>query len=143
LYDSAAPFFLTRTEQNQLASDLKTIGGIADLKMTIHDPFLWRAFNPETPFPQGGCQAANTMIAISPDGGVYPCPTLPVRLGELSATSLHEILHSAAKKDFRRRILAYPQACEACAELAVCKGGCRGRSFVLHASMDAVDDACR
>ena len=80
---------------------LEEIGGVVGLRLTIHDPFLWRAFNPGIPFPQGGCQAANTMIAISPDRGVYPCPTLPVRLGELDSLSLKQIIASPAKKEFR------------------------------------------
>lgn len=143
LYDAASPFLLTKLEQEQLAFALESAGGVSDLKMTIHDPFLWRAFNPETPFPQGGCQAANTMIAISPDKGVYPCPTFPERLGVLGATDLREILASPYKKSLRQSILSSPQACSACHELAICKGGCRGRSFVLHASMNSIDDACR
>lgn len=143
LYNGAKPFLLTKLEQEQLASALITSGGVEDLKITIHDPFLWRAFNPEVPFPQGGCQAANTMIAITPDKGVYPCPTFPERLGVLGDSSLHDILASPRKKELRRSILLYPLECEACHELAICKGGCRGRSFVLHASMNSIDDACK
>lgn len=143
LYTGTRPFLLSRDEQKELETSLAAIGGTKDVKLTIHDPFLWRAFNPGVPFPQGGCQAANTMIAISPDGGVYPCPTLPVRLGELGVASLAEILASARKKDVRRSLLLHPEACGECPEVSECKGGCRGRSYVLHGSLDGVDDACR
>jgi GeoRSP system SPASM domain protein len=137
------PFFLSKYEQEELERALAVIGGAQDLKLTIHDPFLWRPFNPGVPFPQGGCQAANTMIAISSDGGVYPCPTLPVRLGELGAASLQDILASRCKKDFRRSLLLHPEACRDCADVAECKGGCRGRAYVMHNSLDGVDDSCR
>jgi len=143
LYTEKIPFLLTRDEQFELEQSLAAIGGTSDLKLTIHDPFLWRAFNPGVPFPQGGCQAANTMIAISPDNGVYPCPTLPVRLGDLGRESLLEILASPRKKDFRRSLLLYPEACRSCAEIDVCKGGCRGRSLVMNDSLDEIDEACR
>lgn len=143
LYTEKRPFLLSRDEQNELERALAAMGGPKDLKLTIHDPFLWRAFNPGVPFPQGGCQAANTMIAVAPDGGVYPCPTLPVRLGELGVASLAEILASARKKDLRRSLLLQPEACGECPEVSACKGGCRGRSYVLHGSLDGVDDACR
>jgi len=143
LYNEDEPFLLSKDEQKELERALAAMGGTKDLKLTIHDPFLWRAFNPGVPFPQGGCQAANTIIAISPDGGVYPCPTLPVRLGELGAASLQDILASSRKKDFRRSLLLHPQACRECPEVAECKGGCRGRTYVRNGSLDGIDESCR
>lgn len=143
LYNGDKPFLLVRDEQKELERALVAIGGTDDLKLTIHDPFLWRAFNPGVPFPQGGCQAANTMIAISSDGGVFPCPALPVRLGELGVASLRDILASSRKKDFRRRLLSHPEACRECGEIAECKGGCRGRAYVMHGSFDGIDESCR
>lgn len=142
LYGEEVPFFLTAREQQVLAGALEEAGGISGLTLTIHDPFLWRAFNPGVPFPQGGCQAANTMIAIAPDGGVYPCPTLPVRLGTIGEAPLKEITASAAKKEFRQKLLDHPGACCECGEVTVCKGGCRGRAYVMHQSMEGDDPAC-
>lgn len=143
LYHGEEPFLLGRAEQEILERLLADIGGVGDLRLTIHDPFLWRACNPGIAFPQGGCQAANTMIAISPDGGVYPCPTFPVRLGVIGTTSLKDIILSSVKKELRSTIVRSPAACDSCREVAVCRGGCRGRSFVTHGSYDDVDDACR
>jgi GeoRSP system SPASM domain protein len=143
LYDEEEPFLLNRSEQGILEAALAAVGGVGGLRLTIHDPFLWRAFNPGIPFPQGGCQAANTMIAISPAGGVYPCPTLPERLGKIGSIPLKEIITSPAKKELRSRIVCSPAACGSCQELAACRGGCRGRSKVMYASFDNIDDACR
>lgn len=143
LYNGEEPFLLRKREQEILEKSLAAVGGTTGIHLTIHDPFLWRAFNPEIPFPQAGCQAANTMIAISPDGGVYPCPTLPHRLGELGSSPLKTIVTSAAKKELRRSIVQSPAACSDCREVVICKGGCRGRSLVIHGSFAAIDDACR
>ena len=143
LYRGEEPFFLNRREQDDLTAALAAVGGISGLKLTIHDPFLWRAFNPEVPFPQGGCQAANTMIAVAPDGGIYPCPTFPARLDPTGSSSLKELLLSRAKKELRRRIVELPEECSDCAELPVCRGGCRGRSYVAYGSLRGIDDACR
>lgn len=143
LYGGEVPFFLDRREQDELTAALTAAGGISGLDLTIHDPFLWRAFNPEVPFPQGGCQAANTMIAVAPDGGIYPCPTFPVRLDPAGSSSLKELLLSRAKKELRRRIVEFPEECGDCAELPVCRGGCRGRSYVAYGSLRGIDDACR
>ncbi len=142
LYRGEEPFLLTRQEQQALAGSLAASGGVEGMNLTIHDPFLWRAFNPGVPFPQGGCQAANTMIAIAPDGGVYPCPTLPVLLGNTGEASLREIVASSEKREFRRRLLETPDGCRDCGELPECRGGCRGRAYVVHGSLDGADPAC-
>ena len=141
LYNHSDPFMLSAGEQSKLTELLATLDYSA-IRLTIHDPFLWRAFNPTTPFPGGGCQAANTMLAIAPDGAVYPCPTLPLTLGNLHTSSLTDILASTAKKDVRRMLLEHPAACATCEELNQCRGGCRGRSYVLQGSLSAVDPAC-
>lgn len=143
LYHGEEPFLLTRREQIELEHALAAIGGTQGVDLTIHDPFLWRSFNPGVPFPQGGCQAANTMIAISPDGGVYPCPTLPKLLGNLGTASLKQIISSSLKKEFRRCLLDFPTACRQCHQLDECRGGCRGRAFVMHGSLDGIDSACQ
>uniref|UniRef100_A0A831UC94 GeoRSP system SPASM domain protein n=1 Tax=Geobacter metallireducens TaxID=28232 RepID=A0A831UC94_GEOME len=143
LYGGDVPFFISRAEQRELAASLAEAGGVAGLDITIHDPFLWRACNPGVPFPQGGCQAANTMIAIAPDGGVYPCPTLPVRLGTVGETSLREIIASQAKRAFRFRLRELPTGCIGCSEAAECRGGCLGRAYVVHGSLEGADPACR
>ena len=143
LYSNEPPFFINRQEQQELAAALAETGAMENLNLTIHDPFLWRAFNPTVPFPQAGCQAANTMIAIAPDGGVYPCPTLPVRLGSINENSLNEIILSPLKKQFRRSLLEPPGECRECCEMAVCRGGCRGRGLSLQGTLDGLDVACK
>lgn len=143
LYGGEAPFFISRVEQDVLAKSLAAAGGADGLNVTIHDPFLWRAFNPGVPFPQGGCQAANTMIAIATDGGVYPCPTLPVRLGTLGKMSLREIIASQVKRAFRFRLRETPEECIPCREADECRGGCLGRAFAVHGTLDGADPACK
>lgn len=143
LYNNETPFFISRQEQQELTDALEQVGGVEGLNLTIHDPFLWRAFNPAIPFPQAGCQAANTMIAIAPDGGVHPCPTLPVRLGSLTESSLKEIISSPLKKQFRRSLLEQPGDCRDCNDVSVCRGGCRGRGLALQGTLDGIDPACR
>lgn len=136
------PFFITKQQQQKLSTSLLEAGGLTDLNLTIHDPFLWRAFYPERSFPQAGCQAANTMIFIAPEGNVYPCPTLPVSLGIIGELSLKEIIASPTKKGLRHKLITPPAACSECSSVRECRGGCRGRGLVLHASLDAIDTAC-
>jgi GeoRSP system SPASM domain protein len=142
LTESTACFTFTKEERALLASRLDAMEKPSWLKVTIHDPFLWRAFYPTVEFPNGGCQAANTMLYISPDLDVFPCPMLPIKIGNLLNTSLNIIMRSELKKGLRRDILKRPAVCTSCGEAGACKGGCRGRAFFMTGSIEQPDPAC-
>lgn len=135
-------FFLTRAERLELAERLGRIERPGGLKIIIHDPFLWRAFYPSVDFPSGGCQAANTMIYISPEADVYPCPSAPMPLGSLLREPLKSIIASDRKKKIRESLLEVPEQCRECADLSQCRGGCRGRVFRLNKSLEGPDPSC-
>jgi GeoRSP system SPASM domain protein len=136
-------FSFTRDERRELTARLERIDKPAWLKVIIHDPFLWRAFYPWIEFPGGGCQAANTMLYISPDADVYPCPTLPVKIGSLLNSSLKEVASSDRKKELRKSLITAPPDCRDCEALNQCKGGCRGRAYTIKHSLNDPDPACR
>ena len=135
-------FYISREEGEAISEKLSGIN-IQDLKITIHDPFLWRIFYPAVSFPGGGCQAANSMVSISSDGNVFPCPSMPASLGNLRETNLKTILSSTDKKELMKRIREAPEECNGCEELSGCMGGCTGRSLVLTGSMSSIDPACK
>jgi len=116
---------------------------LQDMKLTIHDPFLWKVFYPKVEFPEGGCQAANSMIYISSEGDVYPCPSLPLKLGSFSKNALKEMMASSQKKKLREILAGPPEGCNDCAEVKQCAGGCRGRAYVLAGSPGFPDPSCR
>ena len=133
---------LTRAEQRRLG-EMLAAGPLPDpRRLSVHDPFLWRLLHPGVPFPDGACQAANSMLHIAADGQVYPCPLVPVSLGSLRETSLAGIMASNVKREVREQIRAVPAACGGCAAMAGCRGGCRGRGYALTGSWDAPDPGC-
>ncbi|HWR57895.1 MAG TPA: GeoRSP system SPASM domain protein [Thermodesulfovibrionales bacterium] len=134
-------FYIGREEGRALALKLSELN-IDNMKLTIHDPFLWRVFYPGIAFPGCGCQAANTMAHISSDGDVYPCPSMPFVLGDPRKETLKTILSSAHKKSLRKGLIVPPEECLGCGELDQCMGGCRGRTFALSGSFDRRDPAC-
>ena len=142
LVGAATAFSLSAAEQVELAGLLAATLEIDRLRLTVHDPFLWRLVYPQTPFPEGGCQAANTMLYLAPDGTVYPCPALPEPLGSLATTSLAELLATPAKGELRRLLQTPPAVCASCPEAATCLGGCRGRGLVTAGSLAAADPGC-
>jgi len=135
-------FSLSSEERQELTARLSGFDVPVGMKIIIHDPFLWRAFYPSTQFPDGGCQAANTMLYISPEAEIYPCPTLPFKLGNLSNKSLKNIIHSTVKKELRKALISSPKACLNCSELNQCMGGCRGRAYKVKKSLLQPDPAC-
>jgi GeoRSP system SPASM domain protein len=135
-------FCPSAAERIELASALKGMA-LESLKIIIHDPFLWRAFYPSIMFPEGGCQAANTLLYLSPEADVYPCPSLPIKLGSLLKESIKESVLSEKKKELRKALTAPPSTCGSCDDLHVCLGGCRGRAYHMKGSLTEPDPACK
>jgi GeoRSP system SPASM domain protein len=133
-------FYLGKGEREELLGITENIS--QQMRPIIHDPFLWRLFYPSAALPEGGCNAANTMLYISPDGCVYPCPSLPFKLGTLKNGNLREIMSSRQKSELRKMLSKLPVECHQCVKATHCLGGCRGRSFVVNNSFAAIDPAC-
>lgn len=136
------PLCLSTDERETLAARIAPIPFAGRLTITANDPFLWRVVHPETPFPDGICQAANTMLALDPSGNLYPCPAMPILLGNLHRSTFREIVASSLKKEVRARIVARPSDCMGCRMLDGCRGGCRGRGLTVQGSLDAGDPGC-
>ncbi len=135
-------FCPSTAERLELASALKGLA-LESLKIIIHDPFLWRAFYPSVMFPEGGCQAANTLLYLSPEANVYPCPSLPIKLGSLLKEAFKELVFSQRKKELRKALKVPPSTCGGCDELHLCLGGCRGRAYRMKGSLTEPDPACK
>lgn len=143
LYQGETPFHIPARGLAAIADSLSAFTPDTGLRITAHDPFVWRAIFPQTPFPNGRCQAANTMLSIDQNGFVYPCPVMPVPLGNLNELTLREISKGGLKKDLRARLLSLPGECTSCFDAQSCKGGCRGRGERVSGSWEALDPGCR
>ncbi len=75
----------------------------------------------------GGCTAGIAALTVSYDGEVYPCPKLPISVGNVREQSIEEIwqeskvLGTLRARDFRGR-------CSTCELVNLC-GGCRAEAF--------------
>lgn len=136
------PLCLSTDQQERLAARISHIPFPGRLDVTANDPFLWRVVHPGTPFPDGVCQAANTMLAVAPNGDLYPCPAMPVLLGNLQRAAFSEIVASPVKKEVRSRIFARPAGCIGCRLLDDCRGGCRGRGYFAGQDLNSGDPGC-
>ena len=134
--------WLARREREELRSLLATEPRPQSLKITAHDPFLWQLIFPSLPHPENGCQAANTMLYVSPNLDVYPCPSFPLLLGNLYLMSLWEVVESTEKRSVRANLAFPPELCRPCGDFGSCRGACRGRSFARHGTVASPDPAC-
>ena len=134
-------FWLDTENNHRLLEEIKNLQ-VNDLNIIIHDPFLWKILNKGINQYEKGCQGGNTIVYISGNLDVTPCPMLPIVFGNLQSITLTEIFLSRERKQIRRRLSIPPQECGDCAELNKCGGGCRGRAYVIHKTFDKRDPAC-
>lgn len=139
-----------RPDQIRAASETIARAGI-DLTgkaLAIHDYFLWRVLKDAHPAAVGdrvefaGCQAGAALVHVDWDGNVYPCDSLPIRLGNLIETPFERIWRSPARERIFAAIKATPGACDSCGSYSGCLGGCRGLAYLSSEAFDAADPAC-
>ncbi len=122
--------------------------GLAGKTLIVHDYFLWKALREQYPEAAGervefaGCQAGSSLVHIDWDGNVYPCDSLPIRLGNLLETPFERIWRSPARENVFAAIRAIPGACGRCGAYDECAGGCRGLAWSARGSLDARDPSC-
>lgn len=121
---------------------------LAGKSLVVHDYFLWKALRDR--FPEAcaervefaGCQAGGALVHVDWDGNVYPCDSLPIRLGNLLETPFERIWRSPAREQVFAAIRATPGGCERCGAYGGCLGGCRGLAYQSSESFDAPDPSC-
>ncbi len=120
-----APAVPLGPEDRARAADLWHRRARRGLEARVHDVFLARAMGLDTS-EHGGCQGASALCHVEADGRVTACRTLPVDLGSLGETPLHEIWAAGARRAVAEELSAVPAECAGCAAAATCRGGCPG-----------------
>ena len=69
------------------------------------------------------CTAGDSLITVQPNGDVYPCRRLPIRVGNLMETPLAELYYSSDLLCALRDRNCVSQGCEACYFARLCRGG--------------------
>jgi GeoRSP system SPASM domain protein len=117
-------------------------------RLIVHDYFLWWSLSKTFPGATGervefsGCQAGTALAYVDWEGNVYPCDSLPIRLGSLEDGTFEEVWNSPARARVADAVQSTPWACEGCAEHRGCLGGCRGMAYLASGVFDAPDPAC-
>jgi radical SAM protein with 4Fe4S-binding SPASM domain len=82
------------------------------------------------------CPAGIRLLAVMPDGVVYPCRRLPIPIDNILATPLPIIRRNA--RQFLRNI----NPCPSCQHAATCSGGSRCLAYATSGSLTAPDPGC-
>ena len=101
-------------------------------KLVIHDYFLWKLLRAAFPvekrerFEFSACEAASALAYVDWEGSVYPCDSLPIRLGNLQDSTFERIWRAPARVQLLDAIRARAASCGECDYLESCLSGCRG-----------------
>ncbi len=88
-----------------------------------------------------GCHAGINYFSLRPNGDVYPCPFLQIKVGNVRDQSLTEMWYgSELFKTLRNRSLLKGE-CGECEYREAC-GGCRGRAYAYSGDYLAEDPVC-
>ncbi len=88
-----------------------------------------------------GCHAGIFYFSLRPNGDVFPCTFLPVKVGNIREQSLTDIWrNSKVLKELRDRSLLKGK-CGACEYRETC-GGCRGRAYACTGDYLETDPIC-
>jgi uncharacterized protein len=93
---------------------------------------------------RSGC--ARDVLAINPDGKVYPCGQLAghpeFAFGNILDDSPAEILRAPMARRIRKRPVVMRKMCSSCEFVPICNGGCMASAWLRNGSVEARDYFC-
>jgi len=94
----------------------------------------------ETPYR---CSAGESLLAVLPNGDIFPCRRMPIFVGNILEKSLKEIyLENSVLKNLRDNSQKI-KGCEDCFFLETCFGGAKCISFALEKNLFLADNCCK
>ncbi len=82
------------------------------------------------------CSAGKRLLAILPDGTVYPCRRLPIAIGNVLTKPLAQIY------DEGKSICVAPEECKDCEHSMKCNGGARCIAYSVYGNLSKADPGC-
>jgi radical SAM protein with 4Fe4S-binding SPASM domain len=88
-----------------------------------------------------GCHAGIFYFSLRPNGDVYPCTFLPIKVGNIREQSLIDIWRNSKTLNTLRQRSALKGKCGTCEYRETC-GGCRGRAYACTGDFLETDPVC-
>lgn len=87
------------------------------------------------------CVAGDDLITIQPNGDLYPCRRLPIRVGNVMQAPLVDLYYTSDLfQELRRHRVS--EGCERCGFVGQCRGGLRCLSYAITGDPFAADPGC-
>lgn len=91
--------------------------------------------------PPYRCTAGDTLVTVMPNGDLYPCRRMPVRVGNLREQPLTQ-LYDCELFERLRDPEQIPAGCEECLYVRLCRGGLRCLSHAVTGDPLTADPGC-
>jgi len=88
------------------------------------------------------CQAGRNLLAVMPDGDVYPCRRLPIKVGNVFEQSLETIYFGSHLLKALRDERSVPQECRSCFYAELCRGGLKCLAYAMTGDPFRKDPGC-
>ena len=86
------------------------------------------------------CRAMGGEICVHPNGEVYPCGALNIRLGTIY--NIDAVFKSKAYHDMVNRVAGNIPSCRGCEIEAFCAGGCAADAYAANGAVNAPAENC-
>lgn len=88
------------------------------------------------------CTAGDTLLTVMPNGDLYPCRRMPIRVGNLLEAPLAELYRESELLQSLRDRNRVSQGCEECTWSLLCNGGLRCLSYATTGDSFIADPGC-
>lgn len=88
------------------------------------------------------CIAGDDLLNIMPNGDVYPCRRMPIKVGNLWETPLQSIYYENELLITLRSPNSIPRECQSCPHGVKCRGGLRCLSYATKGNLFHADPGC-
>jgi len=89
----------------------------------------------------GGCGAGRLYCALEPNGDIYPCVFIPIKLGNIKEDDFLEVWHNSSVLKKIRDRANFKGHCRVCENRNIC-GGCRARAYAYFDDIQGPDPGC-
>jgi len=143
---SSSNFTLSRQEFKQMIQTIirEKIRNKNNIEIWCEDPLFYsNYYSRDLNYAKGGCSAGISVIAILPNGLIYPCRKLPIVLGNVKENRLNSILLKGNNSilNILRTREQLKGKCGRCDKKFIC-GGCRAMAYALTQDYMGEDPHC-
>jgi radical SAM protein with 4Fe4S-binding SPASM domain len=88
------------------------------------------------------CSAGDTLITIMPNGDLYPCRRMPIRVGNVQEGPLHKLYYETELFRALRDRDRISKGCENCFYSRLCRGGLKCLSYAVSNDQFTAEPGC-